>query len=238
LIDLRVLSYNVRSLRDDADAVARVIRACEPDVVCLQEAPRFLRWRSRCAALARQSGLVVVGGGRASGANMILSSMAIDLDAITEIGFSQDPGLHHRGAVIARLRRGTVRFAVAGTHLDLAEAPRLRHVHELQGAIEGFVPVGVPLVLAADVNAEPGSPTWDLLVRHRTDVAAGADSVEGQRRTPTFSATDPRRTIDGIFVDPAVTVVSYSVIESADVLVASDHRPLLATLRIDGVATA
>ena len=64
---LRVLSYNVRSLRDDADAVASVIRSCEPDVVCIQEAPRFLRWRSKCAALARTSGMFVVTGGRPAG---------------------------------------------------------------------------------------------------------------------------------------------------------------------------
>lgn len=36
---IRVLSYNVRSLRDDTEALARVIRACEPDLVCVQEAP-------------------------------------------------------------------------------------------------------------------------------------------------------------------------------------------------------
>ncbi len=64
---LRLLTYNVRSMRDDRAAVARVIRSAEPDVVCVQEAPRFLRWRSTCAALARTSGLVVVGGGRPAG---------------------------------------------------------------------------------------------------------------------------------------------------------------------------
>lgn len=44
---IRVLSYNIRSLRDDTDALARVIKACAPDLVLLQEAPRFFRWRDR-----------------------------------------------------------------------------------------------------------------------------------------------------------------------------------------------
>ena len=57
--ELRLLSYNVRSLRDDRASVAAVIRACRPDVVAVQEAPRSLRWRSKRAALARTSGLVV-----------------------------------------------------------------------------------------------------------------------------------------------------------------------------------
>ena len=35
--------------------------------------PHLLRWRSKCAALARTSGLVVVGGGRRAGANLVMS---------------------------------------------------------------------------------------------------------------------------------------------------------------------
>ena len=37
---LRVASYNVRDLKDDVDAAARVVRAIDPDVLCLQEVPR------------------------------------------------------------------------------------------------------------------------------------------------------------------------------------------------------
>src|SRR4051812_20005174 len=62
MAELRLLSYNVRSLRDDAVAVGAVIRACEPDVVAVQEAPRFLRWRSKRAAMARRCGMVVATG--------------------------------------------------------------------------------------------------------------------------------------------------------------------------------
>ena len=42
--ELRVLSYNVRSLRDDPEALGRVIRSAQPHVVLVQEAPRFWRW--------------------------------------------------------------------------------------------------------------------------------------------------------------------------------------------------
>ncbi|MET8299385.1 NAD(P)-dependent oxidoreductase, partial [Streptomyces sp. NPDC005180] len=34
---VRALSYNIRSLRDDEDALARVIRACRPDLVFIQD---------------------------------------------------------------------------------------------------------------------------------------------------------------------------------------------------------
>ena len=67
MTSLRVLTYNVRSMRDDRSALGRVISSAAPDVVLVQEAPRFARWRSLCAQLARMSGLVVVSGGAQPG---------------------------------------------------------------------------------------------------------------------------------------------------------------------------
>ena len=141
---LRLLSYNVRSLRDDPAAVARVIRSAYPDVVCIQEAPRFLRWRSTCAELARRSGLVVVTGGRGAGANLVLSTLAVEVGHTAEVLFTRDPKLHQRGTAIAVLSLGGARFAVAGTHLDVVEQPRLRHVDELYAALSQHVPAEVP----------------------------------------------------------------------------------------------
>jgi len=220
---MRLLTYNVRSLRDDSDAVARVIRAARPDVVAIQEAPRLLRWRSKCAALARRSGLVIVGGGRPAAANLLLSSLAVDVGSTRDVLFSKDFGLHQRGAALAVLRLGGARFAVAGTHLDLVEAPRLRHVAELDGALTGFVPDGVPVIVAGDVNDQPGSPTWQRLAGRRVD----ADPAGF-----TYSATRPQRRIDGVFADPAVRLASAEVIGSPDVTIASDHRPVLVELEL------
>ena len=50
---LRVLSYNLHSLRDDRRALAEVVRGVAPDVAILQEAPRRFRWRQKSAPLAR-----------------------------------------------------------------------------------------------------------------------------------------------------------------------------------------
>ncbi|HJQ44484.1 MAG TPA: endonuclease/exonuclease/phosphatase family protein [Jatrophihabitantaceae bacterium] len=221
---LRLLSYNVRSLRDDKAGVARVVSSAEPDVVCIQEAPRFLRWRSKCAALARTSGLVVVGGGRRAGANLIMSSLRVDVESVQSVPFSTDPGLHHRGTAIAVLRLGSSRFAVAGTHLDVKPEPRLRHVGELHAALERLVPAGVPAIVAGDINDKPGSPPWSALS------AARADAFAAVGHPFTSTARDPHQTIDGVFVDPAITVRSAHVIDEPDVQVASDHRPLLVEL--------
>ena len=225
---LRLLCYNVRSLRDDANAVTRVIRTCAPHVACIQEAPRFLRWRSKCAALARRSGLVIVGGGRRAGANLILSSLAVDVVSTQEVRFSKDRRLHLRGTYIAVLDLSGSRFAVAGTHLDLVEAPRMRHVGELHRALEQHVPADVPAIVAGDVNDAPGSRSWRALTDHRVDAWASAGSGNGM----TFSARKPQQRIDGVFVDQRLHVVSAEVIDVPDVQRASDHRPLLVEIEL------
>jgi len=225
---VRILSYNVRSLRDDAGAVTRVIRSVEPHVVCLQEAPRLLRWRSKCAALARRSGLVVVTGGRTAAGNLILSSLDVDVVATQDVRFSKDRRRHQRGAALAVLRYDGESFAVAGTHLDLVAEPRIRHVGELGQALTGMVPAGTPTVVAGDINDLPGSAAWAQLTEDRLDAWATIGEGDGF----TYSARSPRRRIDGIFTGPGVVPVSARVIDSTDVHQGSDHRPVFVELEL------
>ncbi|MDQ6849301.1 MAG: endonuclease/exonuclease/phosphatase family protein [Actinomycetota bacterium] len=223
---LRLLTYNVRSMRDDREALGRVIRSAAAEVVLIQESPRFLRWRSLCAQLARTSNLVVVSGGRAAGSNLILSSLAVDVDSSTDVLFSREPKLHRRGTAIAVLRYRGARFAVAGIHLDLVEAPRLRHIGELDAAIDAHVPADVRTVVAGDVNDQPGSLTWAALTARRRDAFAEA----GVGEPNTSSAQEPRRRIDAVFTDPGIEVRTARVLVHPELEAASDHRPVLAEL--------
>jgi endonuclease/exonuclease/phosphatase family metal-dependent hydrolase len=220
---LRLLSYNVRSMRDDVDALARVMREIAPDVAIIQEAPRFLRWRSKCAALARRAGLVLVTGGRESGANLVLSSLAVEVTATHELAFTADKHLHHRGAAIAVLKLRGAQFAVAGTHLDLIEAPRLRHLDELAAFAEQNLPKEAPLIVGGDLNAVPGSATWQRLEQFGADAFKAVGVGDGF----TYSTVAPVRRIDGVFADPRLRPVKAETIDSADVRIASDHRPLV-----------
>lgn len=225
---LRLLSYNVRSLRDDGDAVTRVIRACHPHVVAIQEAPRFLRWRAKCAWLARGSGLVVVTGGRPAAANLLMSAPEVDVLDTRNVTFTKDRGLHRRGAALAVLRLSGSRFVVAGTHLDLVESARLRHVRELHQTLDEWLPHGIPAVIAGDVNDRPGSPCWALLGERRRDVWDAVGYGEGF----TYSAADPRRRIDAAFADPRLRPVAAEVPNRSDVRIASDHRPVYVELEL------
>lgn len=237
---LKVLSYNVRSLRDDPDAVARVMRAAAPDVALIQEAPRFLRWRSACAALARRAGLVWVCGGRSTGANLLLSTLAVRTVQRFDIPFSDLARLHHRGAAVALLELAGARFAVAGTHLDLIEAPRLAHLQELASFAERQL-AGVPLVVGGDLNAVPGSLTWQRCARFGEDAwtaAAAAQPGEAGGTSSagpggTYPAGNPVRRIDAVFADARLPVLRAEVLDSPDVRVASDHRPLLVELQLN-----
>ncbi|MCW2494380.1 endonuclease/exonuclease/phosphatase family protein [Jatrophihabitans sp.] len=224
--NLRLLSYNVRSMRDDRAALARVIRSAEADVVVVQEAPRFARWRSLCAELARTSNLVVVGGGRPAGANLVLSSLGVDVTSTTDVLFSKQPRLHQRGAVLAQLVYRGAPLAVAGIHLSLDATERARHVGELDVAIGRVVPAGVPLVVAGDINDVPGSTVWTALAATRDDAFGGGPHPF------TSTAASPAKTIDGVFVDRRLSVVSASVLSHPEAAAASDHLPVLVELSL------
>lgn len=222
------MTYNVRSLRDDADAVARVIRAAQPDVVCIQEAPRFLRWRAKAASLSRRAGLLSVTGGAPASGNLILCTMGVDVLGSWDIALSREPGLHQRGVAVALMSCRGLQFAIAGTHLDLRSEPRVRHVAQIEQALAVALPAGTPVIVAGDMNDTPGSPVWKALTAHRVDAAAAVSTDHDV----TFSAQSPRRRIDGIFVDRRFSVRRVEVVDSPDVLIASDHRPLVADLEL------
>jgi endonuclease/exonuclease/phosphatase family metal-dependent hydrolase len=225
---LRLLSYNIRALRDDNEALFRVIRAADADVVCIQEAPRFLRWRSKVAGIARRSGLVVVTGGRPAGSNVIMSTLGVTVVATHDIGFTRDRGQYARGMAVAVLSKGPARFVLAGTHLDLVEAPRLRHIAELHATLDRLVPADLPRILAGDMNCRPGEPGWTALSSYGTDAWAEVGQGDGF----TFRATGPFERIDGVFTSGAVRPVSATVLSSPDTALATDHCPLLVELEI------
>ncbi len=215
---LRVVSWNVRSLRDDARGVAAVLRALQPDVVLLQEAPRLLGWRTSCRRLARRAGLRVVVGGAPAAGNLLLAAPHVRPVEARAVRLARRPGLHRRGAVTAVLAlAGGGRLGLLGTHLDLDPAARAASARQLRA----LLPDGVPLLVAADVNDEPGSPAWLALSAGLVDVAAGCG--------PTFPLRAPRRRIDGVFVDPALEVLRVDVPRPGPV---TDHLPVVIDVEV------
>lgn len=233
---VRLLSYNVRSLRDDAAAVARVVRGAGPDVLCLQEVPRFRAWRLRRRLLARACGLRIAAGRRACGL-AVLTAPHVRRVAREFHLLTPDRGLHRRALAIAVLEADGARLIAASTHLDLEPGARERHVHEILAHLDrARARHGAPVVLAGDFNEEPGGAAWGVLAGRFRDAYA----VAGTGGELTFSARNPNRRIDAVFTDPAIGVDACGVPEeealARDYPIATDHRPVLADLRLDRTA--
>lgn len=222
---LRVVSWNVRSLRDGRAGVVAVLLGLQPDVVIVQEAPRLVLWRTSRWWLARVAGLRVATRGRAAG-NLILVRPGLTVSHSYDVPFPLPGGsrprgrpLHRRAVAVAEIRVQDGILIVAGTHLDLDPTARLASARRVRAAIGAG-----PLVLGADVNELPGEPAWSVLGEGLVDARDGLG--------PTFPAWAPQRHIDALFVSPPVRVTGCRVVDTGR---ASDHLALLAEVTVTAV---
>ncbi|MFE7130698.1 endonuclease/exonuclease/phosphatase family protein [Streptomyces sp. NPDC057638] len=229
---LRVLGYNVRSLRDDEDALVRVIRACAPDLVLVQEAPRFFRWRKHAARIAAKSDLVVLGGGATAAGPLLLCSLRVTVERTADILLPLTPGQHRRGFATAVVRIGGARIGVVSCHLGLRREERRDHAEAL---LDQVAALDTPYsVVAGDLNEEADGPGFGRIAAGLQDCWAVAP-WGGEH---TFPARAPRRRIDAVFASKGVDVLGCGVprglpgVSDADLSAATDHLPVLAALRI------
>lgn len=212
----------MRSLRDDRDAVAATLRALEPDLVCVQEAPRFLFSRAKCAALADAAGLSVLAGGRSAAGNLLLGGPRVHLVSASRFRLPRSGRRHRRAVAVAEVEVDGARLVVAGTHLSLDPLERLGQVRRLVARLTAS-----PLILGADVNDLPGSPPWTVLTTRLRDGYATAPRGEAF----TFPARAPNRRLDAVFVSPEFSVLGCGVpSDLVDPARATDHLPVVADL--------
>jgi len=240
---LHVMTYNIHhgegtDGKFDLERIARVIRAQEPDLVALQEVDVKTRRSGgvdQAAELGRLTGMRVsfgraidYEGGQYGQA--ILSRVPLEDFKLHVL--PGDPQREQRAAVASHVRpwggkRPRVRFV--GTHLHhLDETDRLAQAAEINKLFTGDE---TPTILLGDMNARPDSRTMGTLLAQWQDASAngGADRTPGN----TFPAGAPDRRIDYILLRPggAWRVVEARVVEEP---VASDHRPVAATLEWRG----
>jgi endonuclease/exonuclease/phosphatase family metal-dependent hydrolase len=229
---IRVLSYNIRSLRDDTDALARIIRACAPDLVLIQEAPRFFRWRKKLARLAAASDLVVLGGGGTAAGPALLCSLRATVERSEDVLLPLTPGEHRRGFATAVVRIGGTRLGVLSCHLSLRQDERYEQGGMLLDRLAGM---GVDHVIAGgDLNDRPDGRTFERLAKELQDCWATAPWGEEYTWTP----GNPFQRIDAIFASHGIEVLGCGVplglpgVTEADVRAATDHFPVLAALKV------
>jgi len=223
---LRVASYNLRDFLDDHEAAARVVRAINPDVLCLQEVPRHLLASHRIASWAARCGLYWSGGHRGSGGTTVLSSLRLDVADVTHRPLAVARFQRQRGYAISHIRvSGHQGVDVVSVHLSLDAVERATHV----AAALSTLPEDGPLVVAGDLNEESSGQAWMSLARRARVVTGDA---------PTFPASSPRHRLDAIFASPGLAVVSGAPVEvdPADLVAATDHLPVWVDLELSGPA--
>lgn len=229
---VRLLTYNVRSLRDDRGALVRVIRACAPDVVCVQEAPRFFRWRKHAARLAAKSGLFVLGGGAPAAGPLLLCSPRVTVERTRDVLLPLTPGLHRRGFATAVVRVAGARFGLLSCHLSLRGDERYAQAGRV---LDELAALGVDHAVAGgDINERPGGRSFRRLAAELQDCRA----VRPWGGEHTFTPDDPHQRIDALFATRGVEVLGCGVpaglpgVTDADLRAATDHLPVLAALRV------
>ncbi|MFD3517304.1 endonuclease/exonuclease/phosphatase family protein [Streptomyces sp. NPDC058657] len=229
---VRVLSYNIRSMRDDRAALARVIRACAPDLVLVQEAPRFFRWRKKAAWLAAHSDLVVLGGGATAAGPLLLCALRATVERTEDVLLPRTPGLHQRGFATAVVRIGGARLGVLSCHLSLQEAERYEQAGLLLEQVAAMREAGVEHVIAGgDLNDRPEGRAFRRLAGELQDCWA----VRPWGGEYTSVPADPFQRIDAVFATGGVEVLGCGVpvgLAEGDLRGATDHLPVLAVVRV------
>lgn len=232
----RVVSYNIRHGRGSDDRVdlqrtAAVLRVLDPDVVALQEVDEGVTrsgGEDQAARLGELLGMHHVfgafmdyQGGRYGMA--VLSRCAIRRVEAVPLPDGNEP----RVALAVELERPSgdgEPLTVVNVHFDWVQDDGYRYAQarELARYLDGLAG---PLILIGDFNDHPDSRTLGLFRGRALEAAKPA------ARRATFPAHAPAREIDYLFVAPAGAweIAEVDVIPET---AASDHRPVLAELRL------
>lgn len=214
---IRVATYNTRDFLDDWRLGARLVRAVDPDVLCLQEVPRRLGGGWRTARFARRCEMRWTGSHRGSGGTTVLTSPRLRVVEARHLRLPVRWPDRTRGFAVVRAvtpAGGTV--TAVSVHLSLRPAERVAHTERVLRALAG----SGPLVLAGDLNETESGSAWRLL-----DVPDRLRPVAPPG--PTYPARAPRRRLDVVFASPDLVVLPHrevAVPEGAWAR-ASDHRP-------------
>lgn len=216
-MSLRVASYNLRALQDDIAALARTVRAIDPDVLCLQEVPWIGPASHRISSFADRCGLVWSGRSRRAGQTSVLTNLRTNVLSVTHHRLPGTSRLDRRGFAVTRVAPfGHVPVSVASVHLSLDTAERVRHAEQI---MQTLTAVPGPALLAGDLNEQSDGQAWQLFGRTMRPVSP---------LVPTFPAARPDRVLDVVFATQDVEVRPHAEVpwEYEDLVAGSDHRPV------------
>lgn len=233
-VTLRVVTYNIRHGRGmdgevDLERTAAVLRGLNPDIVALQEVDNGVA-RSGSQDQAAVLG-ELLGMHHAFGAFMDYQGGQYGMAILSRhpvasvLAVPLPEGNEPRVALSVEVRLPDGRSVrVVNVHFDWVASDSFRYAQAQ--ALAGYLDtLTVPYLLVGDFNDQPGSRTIDLF-RQRAVEARKPDGAAF-----TFPSVEPGREIDYLFAAPAEAwEVGPAVVVPEEV--ASDHRPVHATLRL------
>lgn len=235
---LRVMTYNLHHGEGvdgklDLDRIAAVIRSAQPDLVALQEVDRKAKRThavdqsieyARLTSMHGWFGAAMPFQGGEYG-QVLLSRWLLESPRVIRLPGRKDhePRIAVSADVIIP---GLGRVRWAGVHLDASRDDTDRW-EQVGALIAEFNGEEVPTLLVGDFNATPESRVMQCFW------ASGSKWIDtaGRFAAPTIPAEAPTSRIDYILGSPrdAWQTLDSRVVSDA---IASDHRPVVATLRL------
>ena len=232
---LTVVTYNIYHGEDanggsNLDAVAGIINSLQADLVALQEVDKkttLVNGLDLTAELSQRTGMRGIFGRAMDYAGGEYGEAVLCRHPVLEIKnnpLPHTPKAEPRAALEVHVELpGGERVVFIGTHLDHVrdQTNRMMQVRRIE---ELFADVDLPMILAGDLNAAPGSDPINLLCKQWTC----ADPNDPQ---PTFPSVGPRRKIDYIMLKPSHRwkVLTVRVLDDK---ITSDHCPVYAVLEL------
>jgi len=238
---LRVMSYNVHACRGmdgvtSASRIARVIGQAAPDIVALQELD-VGRARSNHADQAHQLALALAMSREFHAALAVREELygdavltALPMRLVRSGWLPGSPRREPRGALWVSIDVDGVAWQIINTHLGLRVGERAAQIDHLlgDGWLEAALRAG-PVVFLGDLNAGEGSYVCRRLADRLTDVQR---AIPGWRPRATWFGQRPTLRLDHIYVSSDIAVDAVTVVDSALARRASDHLPIVASLRL------
>ncbi len=231
---IRVLTYNIHHAEGtdgkiDPNRIADVIRAENPDVVCLQEVDRNMTRTGGMdmpALLAARLGMNVAFGPNLEIQGGHYGNATLTPHPIVEQQNHRLPNTENgetRGCLRTTIAVGEQKVHVFNTHWSIVAGERFHQA----AAIFELLP-SERVVLAGDLNETHNHKGVQLLLKRLHD-SAGA--IRDGRKTTIGQGVRARR-IDYVLASMDLGVVSAYVVDTETSRVASDHLPYLAEIAL------
>lgn len=225
---LKIVTFNIRHAKGtdgsvSLDRVAKTLAAIKADIICLQEADRFIPrsfLQDQPKSLAQTLGMeyafapTLRFNPMALFGNALLSKFKIvEQGNVLLPGKGEKRGLQHCALAFP----GGEKFLVFNTHLGLSQAERSEQVKAIVAQLEKY---DCPLILAGDFNSPPEAEELRLL--------AAKLRCPCSRELYTFPADNPCHAVDHFYTSCHWNIGKVHTHPSQ----ASDHLPLVCSLAL------